>query len=256
MSRAFGHEVLALIPARGGSKSIPRKNVLPLNGRPLIRYSIDHAHASRWISRVIVSTDDGEIAEIAKAAGAEVPFLRPVEFAQDHSQDIEFHRHALEWLWDNENYRPDAVVNLRPTHPIRRAATIDRAIETFLVHPEADSLRSVRLAQLSPFKMWLIGNSGYLQPLLSLPGCAEPYNMPRQLLPMVYWQDGYIDVVWARTVLEHNSTTGSRILPFIVEEESVDIDYPEEIAAAERILRTERSLPTVSASAPAKRHPS
>ena len=112
-------EILALIPARGGSKSIPRKNLRLLGGRPMITYSIDHARASRHITRIIVSTDDDEIAAVSRAAGAEVPFLRPAEYAQDQSLDFEVFDHALRWLQTHENYRPDLVVHLRPTGPVR-----------------------------------------------------------------------------------------------------------------------------------------
>ncbi|HUC60486.1 MAG TPA: acylneuraminate cytidylyltransferase family protein [Alphaproteobacteria bacterium] len=246
-------EILALIPARGGSKSIPRKNLLPLAGRPLIVHSIEQARASRLVSRVIVTTDDAEIAAVAKAAGAEVPFLRPAELARDDSLDIEFHRHALDWLGAQERYRPDAVVNLRPTNPTRRPATIDRAIETFLAHPEADSLRSVSLAEQTPYKMWLIGADGCLAPVAALPGTTEPYNLPRQRLPLVYWQNGYVDIAWTRTVMEKQSTTGTRILPFVIEERSVDIDYPDEVADAERAIAEGDAEANGSAG---KRHPS
>ena len=253
-----GPEILGLIPARGGSKSIPRKNIRLINGKPLLAYSIGHALASRRITRVVVSTDDAEIAEAARAAGAEVPFLRPAELAGDDSLDIAYHRHALDWLGDHESYRPAAVVNLRPTHPIRRPATIDRAIETLLAHPEADCVRSVRLSELSPFKMWLLDEAGGpMVPATRLEGCAEPYNMPRQRLPVAYWQDGYVDVAWSRTILEKNSTTGDVILPFLIDEECVDIDYEEEIAAAESLLGGDgKPAPRPSATPSSRRHSS
>lgn len=236
-------EVLALIPARGGSKSVPRKNIIPLMGKPMIAWAIEHALASRYITRVIVTTDDREIADIATTYGAEVPFLRPAEFAQDLSVDVEFHRHALEWLRENEGYTPDFVVNLRPTPPSRMPAVIDKAIETFAAHPEADSLRSVHLASESPFKMWTINESGFMQPVASLPGVPEPYNQPRQLLPLVYWQDGYIDITRPNVILEQGSCTGRTILPFMVEEPAFDVDYPDQIAAAETQLK-ERQAPS------------
>ena len=229
-------EVLALVPARGGSKSIPGKNIKLVAGKPLISYSIAHALASQLITRVIVSTDSEEIAEIARAHGAETPFLRPAKISGDCAVDVEFHRHALDWLADNEDYRPDMVVNLRPTHPVRRSQTIDRAIETFASSPDADSLRSVRLAETSPYKMWRIGEDGFAISVAPIEGMAEPYNMPRQKLPMVYWQDGYVDVTRPEVIISQNSTTGRRILPFLIEEECVDIDYEDEIPEAERLL--------------------
>ena len=227
-------EVLALIPARGGSKSIPRKNLQLLNGHPLISYSIRHANGAN-IDRVIVTTDDAEIAETAKSYGAEVPFLRPEGIAGDLATDVEFHRHALEWLKTNEGYEPDFVVNLRPPHPIRRLDTINRAIEVF-ANSSADSLRSVRLATESPFKMWTINLQGLLDPVAKLEGIEETYNQPRQMLPLVYWQDGYIDITRPSIIYEQNSTTGTNILPFVIDEVAIDIDYEDELEEAERLM--------------------
>jgi CMP-N,N'-diacetyllegionaminic acid synthase len=252
----FG-EVLALIPARGGSKSVPRKNIIPLLGKPMIAWAIEHALACEHVTRVIVTTDDEEIAGVARSYGAEVPFMRPAQLAQDLSVDIEFHRHAVEWLKQHENYVPDLVINLRPTPPSRQPAVIDKAIETFASHPEVDALRSVHLAQQSPFKMWTIDEQGYMRPVAPLPGVAEPYNQPRQKLPLVYWQDGYIDITRPRVILEQNSTTGRVILPFIIEEPAADVDYPDELGEAEAQLR-ERQTPKLPAiAAPTTtRHPS
>ncbi|MBF0249323.1 MAG: acylneuraminate cytidylyltransferase family protein [Alphaproteobacteria bacterium] len=233
-------EVLALVPARGGSKSIPRKNVRHLNGKPLIAHSIEHGLRSKHITRVVCTTDDSEIADVARQHGAEVPFMRPPEISGDFSVDFEFHLHALEWLRDNEGYVPDLVVQLRPTNPIRRIEVIDRAIELFARTTEADSLRAVKLACDTPYKMWRMGESGFLSQLLHLEGESEPYNMPRQKLPPIFQQDGYIDITRPRVVFEMNSTTGRKILPFMIDEETVDIDYEEELMAAESMLSKAR----------------
>jgi CMP-N,N'-diacetyllegionaminic acid synthase len=235
-------EILALIPARGGSKSVPRKNIIKLHGKPMIAWAIEHAIASQFITRVIVTTDDEEIAEIAREYGAEVPFLRPADISGDYSVDVEFHSHALKWLKENENYIPEMVVNLRPTPPSRLPETIDMAIEKFAKHKEADSLRSVHLSSETPFKMWFLDESGYMKSIASLPNLSEPYNQPRQKLPLVYWQDGYIDITRPSVIFEKNSTTGDVILPFIVEEPAVDIDYPESIEIAEAQLREKDNL--------------
>jgi len=228
-------EILALIPARGGSKGIPRKNIVNLCGKPLIAYSIEQALASKWIRRVIVSTDDEEIAEISRKYGAEAPFIRPEEFAQDLSPDISVFRHALKWLQTNEEYIPDIVLNHRPVCPIRKVETIDRAIELFINTPEADALRSVCIPTQTPYKMWRIVD-GYMKPLLKLPGVAEPYNLPRQALPKVYWQIGYVDMVRTEVITKKGRMSGDKILPFIIEEEWVDIDYEEDIIKAEKLL--------------------
>ena len=252
----FG-EVLALIPARGGSKSVPRKNIIPLLGKPMIAWVIEHALACKHVTRVIVTTDDEEIAAVAKSYGAEVPFMRPVELAQDLSVDIEFHRHAVDWLKQHENYVPDMVINLRPTPPSRQPTIIDKAIETFAAHPEFDALRSVHLAQQSPFKMWTIDEKGYMRPVAPLPGVAEPYNQPRQKLPLVYWQDGYIDITRPKVILEQNSTTGRVILPFIIDEPAADVDYPDELGEAEAQLRERQAPESRSIAMPTTtRHPS
>ncbi len=229
--------ILALIPARGGSKGIPHKNITELAGKPLIAYSIAQAHASRWINRTIVSTDDPEIAGIARQYGAEVPFLRPAEYAQDNSPDLVVFQHALRWLADNESYACKLVVHLRPTGPVRRVEVIDQAIELMLAHPEADALRSVSVPAQTPFKMWRIGQTGYLQPLLEVPGVKEPYCQPRQSLPEVYWQNGYVDVIRPSTILDKDMMAGEVILPFITTDPILELDYPDSLPAVEQALK-------------------
>ncbi len=229
-------EILALIPARGGSKSVPRKNIIKLGGKPMIAWAIEVALKSKYITRVVVTTDCPEIAKVAKEYGAEVPFLRPVEISGDKALDVEFHQHALTWLSENEGYHPDFVVNLRPTPPARKVETVNAAIEHFMKHPEADSLRSIHLASESPFKMWRIGDDGFMKSIASIEGVKEPYNQPRQNLPLVYWQDGYVDITKPDVILRKNSTTGDKIVPFEIHEPAVDIDYPEDIENAEAQL--------------------
>ena len=228
-------EVLALIPARGSSKGLPRKNILPLAGRPLIVHSIEHALAAETVTRTIVSTDDEEIASIARAAGAELPFLRPAEHARDDSQDLDVFRHALDWLTGHEGYRPDLIVHLRPTHPIRRPGRIDEAVRAIAADRSADSLRSVSWPQQTPYKMWRIDN-GYLVPLLVVPGVTDAHSMPRQVLPEIWWQSGLVDVIRPRTILDLGSMAGERILPFVVDEPIVDIDYEDALVRAEQLL--------------------
>lgn len=236
-------EVLALIPARGGSKSIPRKNLIMLAGKPLIAYTIEQALAARCITRTIVSTEDEEIATVARAFGAEVPFRRPLEFAQDLSPDIDVFRHALTWLQENEGYRPDLMVHLRPTGPIRRVEVIDRAIELLAEHPEADSLRSVSWPDQTPYKMWRIVD-GYLEPLLQVENLPDSHSLPRQILPEVYWQNGYVDVVHPHAVLEMNSMCGHTVLPLVIQEPVYELDYAESLPELEAALhRFQQGLP-------------
>ncbi|MFZ6031508.1 MAG: cytidylyltransferase domain-containing protein [Chloroflexota bacterium] len=249
------NQVLALIPARGGSKGIPRKNVMLIGGKPLIAHSILQAKASQHIQRVIVTTDDDEIATVAKAWGAEVPFMRPIEYAQDLSPDIDAFRHALTWLIDHERYMPDLVVHLRPTGPARRVELIDQAIDQLAAHPEADALRSVGLALQTPYKMWHITPNGYLQPLLRVDGMTDCQSVPRQQLPLVYWQNGYVDVIRPRAILEKNSMWGDCALPFLIDDPLFELDYPENIPAVEQALeRLEKGLALIGLSVP-QRHP-
>lgn len=229
--------ILAIIPARGGSKSIPRKNLRLLGGKPLIAYSIEQANRSGFITRVVVSTDEQEIAEVSRHYGAEVPFLRPPELAQDDTPDLPVFQHALTWLEQHKGYVPDLVVHLRPTTPNRRVETIDLAIQTYLKHPDIDSLRSVTPAEHSPFKMWFIKDDGCLQPVIRLGNRHESFNLPRQALPPAYQGDGYIDITRPDVILGSGSMTGGRILAFLTDEPCVDIDHEKDLMEAESLLR-------------------
>ncbi|MBI5526050.1 MAG: acylneuraminate cytidylyltransferase family protein [Deltaproteobacteria bacterium] len=233
----MSEHVLALIPARGGSKGIPRKNVTMVGGKPLIAWSIGHAKASKRITRLIVSTDDQEIAAVSREWGAEVPFMRPAEFAQDLSPDIDAFRHALLWLNEHEGYAPDMVVHLRAPGPVRRVELIDQAIDLLAAHPEADAVRSVSLALQTPFKMWKMREDGFMVPVCRIEGMKDSQSVPRQMLPPVYWQCGYVDVLRPRAVLKMNSMWGERVLPFVIHEQMFEIDYPENVPAVEDALR-------------------
>ncbi len=219
-------ETLAIIPARGGSKGIPRKNIRDFAGYPLIAYSIAAAQQADAVTRVIVSTDDEEIAEVGRRFGAEAPFLRPAEFAQDNSTDLPLFQHALQWLDEHERYKPDVVVQLRPTSPIRPRDCVDRAIGILLAHDDADSVRGVVPAGQNPHKMWrLAGEDAPMKNLLDVPGIAEPYNAPRQALPQIYWQTGHVDAIRTRTILKKGSMSGEKIYPLIIDSRyTVDID--------------------------------
>jgi YrbI family 3-deoxy-D-manno-octulosonate 8-phosphate phosphatase len=220
-------EILALIPARGRSKGIPRKNIRDFAGYPLIAWSIAAAKQSELVKRTIVSTDDEEIAAVARSLGAETPFLRPAEFAQDVTTDLPVYEHALQWLAENENYRPDVVIQLRPTSPIRPRDCVDRAIEILLAHPDADCVRGVVPAGQNPHKMWRLpgGENAPMKNLLDVEGIAEPYNAPRQILPPVYWQTGHIDAIRSRTILEKKSMSGGVIYPLVIDPRyTVDLD--------------------------------
>ena len=230
--------ILAIIPARGGSKGIPRKNIRLFAGYPLIAWSIAAAKQSELVTRIIVSTDDEEIAAVAHEWGAETPFLRPTELAQDKTTDLPVFVHALKWLEDVEGYRPDAVVQLRPTSPIRSKGMVDDAIRILLDHKDAECVRGVVPAGQNPFKMWRFhGEDKPLAQLLEVPGIAEPYNAPRQILPSVYWQTGHIDVIRTTTISEKKSLTGNIIYPLVIDPKyTVDIDTPADWAKYEALV--------------------
>jgi YrbI family 3-deoxy-D-manno-octulosonate 8-phosphate phosphatase len=222
-------EVLALIPARGGSRSIPRKNIVDFGGHPLIAYSIASAKAAAGVTRTIVSTDNPEIAEVARAYGAETPFLRPAEISRDDTPDLPVFTHALSWLESQEGYRPWAVVHLRPTSPLRPVGFIDHTLDLLRGHPGADCVRCMTESGENPYKMWRQGREGFMDPLLT-GEFAEPYNLPRQLLPPTYWQTGNLDLVPTRTIEQKNSLTGENILPVFIERRYVlDIDTAEDL---------------------------
>lgn len=234
-------DVIAIIPARGGSRGVPRKNIKPLAGKPLIVYSIEQALAAPSIDRCIVSTDDEEIAQIAREAGAEAPFLRPVELAQDATPDLPVFDHALRYLKEHEGFNPEIVVHIRPTSPLRTVEDVERAISLIKAHPEADSVRSVVPSPITPYKMWRIID-GWMTPLLEVPGNPEPYNAARQLLPIVYWHVGCVDVIHGRTILEKKSMAGKKILPLILSDSRiVDIDSEFDFTVAELLLSQKKS---------------
>jgi CMP-N-acetylneuraminic acid synthetase len=252
--------VLAVVPARGGSKGIPRKNLQLLGGRPLVAHAVQAALDARLVSRVLCSTDDPEIAEVARQAGAEVPFLRPAELAQDTTEDWPVFVHALDWLQAHDGWAPDLVVNLRPTSPLRTPRHVDDAIH-LLLESGADSVKAVCLARQHPHKMWLLprrtrtrmrmtdvaGGSASAESSSSTFSDAEmePFlktdfrlrrgpDVPRAELEDVYWQNGVVDVTRLEVIREQKVMIGRRVAGLVTEpEESIDIDTPLDLALAE-----------------------
>jgi YrbI family 3-deoxy-D-manno-octulosonate 8-phosphate phosphatase len=236
-------EILAIIPARGGSKTVPRKNIRELAGHPLLTYSIAAGLQAASVNRVIVSTDDEEIAAVAMEYGAEVPFMRPNALAQDDTTDLPVFKHVLSSLKQNESYQPDIVVQLRPTSPLRPPELVDQSIQLLVDHPEASSVRGVIPSGQNPYKMWRIHEAGNLAPLLEN-DFEEPFNMPRQKLPQTYWQTGHIDAI-RRETIEAESMSGTAILPLIIDPNyAVDIDTERDHERAEWLIR-QGELPIV-----------
>ncbi len=228
--------ILALIPARGGSKGIPKKNITLLGGKPLIVWSIEAAKKSRFIDRIIVSTDSEEIAEVARAVGTEVPFLRPAEIAQDLTPDTPVFEHALAWLKEHDGFVPELIVHLRPTGPLRTVEEIDEAIEMLAADPNADSVRSVEEPPKPPFKMWQPAGN-YIKPFAELHGMKDFHTMPRQMLPKVYQTTADIGIMRYRTVMEKKSVIGDCVIPYFLKRSTIDIDHLIDFEIGELLLK-------------------
>lgn len=226
-------KIIALIPARSGSKSVPDKNILPLGRYPLIAYSIAAAKMSKYIERVFVSTDSREYAEIAKQYGAEAPFLRPAEFSQDLSTDNETFAHFLTYLNDRGEPVPDLIVHFRPTTPLRDIKIVDQAIEYMQTHPEATSVRSMHKTHLTPYKMFRLDGE-FAKPFLS-DSRSEFYNLPRQMFEDTFLPNGQVDVVRPNILLEHGSFHGDNIKLWITPKVA-DIDVREDYDFARQLL--------------------
>jgi CMP-N-acetylneuraminic acid synthetase len=229
--------VLVVVPARGGSKGIPRKNLQLLGGKPLVAHAVHTGLAAASVDRVLCSTDDWEIAEVARAAGAEVPFLRPAELAQDGSEDWPVFVHALDWLARESDWTPDVVVNLRPTSPLRIPRHVDEAIR-LLLDTGADSVKAVCLARQHPHKMWLRQPDGHIEPYLKTPlRLSRGPDVPRAELDDIYWQNGVVDVTRREVILEQKVMIGRRVAGLVTEAaDSIDIDTPLDLALAELVL--------------------
>ena len=232
--------VYAIIPARGGSKGVPNKNIKLLGGYPLIAYTIAAAKMSRNISRVIVSTDSEQIALTARKYKAEVPFMRPVELAQDNSADIDFVLHSINWFKRNEGRIPDYMVHLRPTTPLRDPAVIDEAVQKIEACPEATSLRSGHPAAESPFKWFLLDEQGFFNGIS--PGYSnDSINTPRQAFADVYIPNGYVDILKMVFIEKSRLLHGNKMVGF-VSPACVEVDNMEDFEFLEFELQKGNSL--------------
>lgn len=234
---------LALIPARSGSLRVPDKNITLLAGHPLIAYTICAARASNEFDGIIVSTDSEHTAEIAKHYGAEVPFMRPKEYATSTSPDIEWIKHAFSQL----DKRYDAFSILRPTSPFRMPETIQRAWKKFLSLKSIDSLRAVQLCKEHPGKMWTVEGDS-MKPLLDQSHLDVAWHAGQyQALPKVYIQNSSLEIAWVKTVEKYNSREGKVIAPFITEAtEGFAIDYKYDLMVAEKMVELgEAALPKI-----------
>ena len=227
---------VALIPARQGSKRVPGKNVRVVNGHPMLAYTIAPALESGVFDTVIVSTDSEEIAAVARHYGAEVPFLRPREFAGDTSPDIEWLEYTLNEL-QRRGRTWDCFSLLRPTSPFRTVDTIRRAWTLFTSQDGVDSLRAVEKCAQHPGKMWVVRGQRML-PLLPFGTGEQPWHStPYQALPPVYVQNASLEIAWTRVVFERRTIAGDVLVPFVTEGyEGFDINDPTDWMVADRLL--------------------
>jgi N-acylneuraminate cytidylyltransferase len=238
--------IIALIPARSGSKRVADKNIRPLAGHPVIAYTLAAARRSGIFSAIVVSTDSEEYASIARRHGAEVPFLRPVEISGDVSADIEWVEFTLQRL-KSMGREYDCFSILRPTSPFRLPETIQRAWQEFLAEEGVDSLRAVEKCREHPGKMWVIRGKRMV-PLLSISPAELPWHStPYQALPEVYTQNASLEIAYSRVVFEGRTIAGEVVMPFFTQGyEGFDVNRPYDWQLAEELVKTgQASLPEI-----------
>ena len=220
--------IVAIIPARCGSKSIKNKNIIKYKNKPLIYHSIKIALKSKLIDRVIVSTDSKKYAEISKKIGAEVPFLRPKKFSKDHSNDSEWIHHAIGYLINNEKYYPHLIIHLRPTSPNRELKTLEDGIKWFLRNKDkSTSMRSVSNFSQPPQKLFQI-KKDFLTGFFNKKYKGEYHSKPRQDYPETYLPNGYIDILKTSYILKSNKIYGDKILSYVTHP-TLDIDTKQDL---------------------------
>ena len=230
-------KVIALIPARSGSKGVPHKNTRLLGGHPLIAWSIMAAKKVRSIDRVIVSTDSYEYAQLAIQLGAEAPFLRPAEISGDRSTDFDFVAHALDWFANNGG-EPEYIVHIRPTTPFRDPAQIDVALRLFQSSKVATALRSAHEMSESAYKAFEIAPEGQFKRLDANGTALDVANNPRQQFPATYQANGYVDVLSTRFIRDNGLIHGDWVLPFITDT-VVEVDTEDDFTLLEyQLART------------------
>ena len=225
------YKILAIIPARGGSKGIRRKNLQKLSGKPLIVHTIIAAKKTKSINKIIVSTDDKEIGKISKNNGAEVPFLRPKQISKDTSSIIEVIKHALKFLQENQSYVPDIIILLQPTSPLRTSQLITKTINT-LKKSKATSVITVSKITKHPYAAYWLKND-FLKPFEKN---FTKYSR-RQEFPDLFFPTGAVYTFWYDTLKKFNSLYGPKIKPIVVRDEDIDIDNLRDLFFAEMMLK-------------------
>lgn len=230
-------KIIAVITARGGSKGLPKKNIIDLGGKPLLAYTIEAGLESQMIQTVVVSTDDKDIQQVALKWGAEVPFLRPAELSTDTAHTPDVVAHALEYYEKELSCCYDIVVTLQPTSPFRTERHIDEAIKTFLADPTLDSLISIKAQDYPPWWMFkLEGNR--LRTAFEFEKGINVFNLERQQFPLVYRPNGAIYITWRKYLLEAGAIVNPMNNGYYLmhPEDSVDIDTKTDLYAAEMEL--------------------
>lgn len=241
-------KILGIIGARAGSKSVPDKNIRPFAGKPLIAWIIEAAKASQYLNRIIFSTDSEKYAEIARSIGVETPFIRPKEFASDTATDVDFVKHAIEWLDTNENYRPDILVRLLPTVPLQLAEDIDAAVEELLKDSEAQSAVVIAEATQPPMKALKLVDDGkggkYLVHYFTGKGRGATSTL-RQNYEKAYFR---ANIIVCRTeVLSTGTLTGDNVRYHIIpQERGIDIDNEIDFFIAEQLMKRKNNTNELS----------
>lgn len=224
--------ILGIIPARGGSKGVPGKNIKLLNNKPLIAYTIEEAKKSKYLNKVILSTDDKQIAEVGRKFGADIPFMRPHELAQDDSKAIDTYKFTLEKLKNDYNYQADILVVLQPTSPLRSHNDIDEAIELFL-EKDADSVISMCEVEHSPYWYKNVNDNCQVKPFVDI----KNHLANRQELPKVYRPNGAVYVFKTNLIINNYDYYTENTYAYIMsQEKSIDIDTKLDFILAETLI--------------------
>ena len=222
--------VVAILLARGGSKGLPRKNILPLAGKPLLAYSIKSAKSSHYVDRVVVSTEDEEIASVAREYGAEVPFVRPAKLADDLATSEVALKHAVEWLRDNEGYETDIVVYLQVTDLYRTPAMIDQCVEALLTAPELDS---AFMGHIEHKNFWRQQGDAFVRLADDM-----PYGVPRQEKEPLFREDTGTACATRASVVLSGRRLGERckVIPYEQDIHFIDIHTEFDFWLAEMLI--------------------
>lgn len=224
--------IVALIPARGGSKGIKNKNIVSLLGKPLISYTILTARKVNQINDIFVSTDSPAIKKISEKFGAKAPFLRPKKYSTDKSEDLEVFKHFYKWYLENEKKKIDLIVHLRATSPFRKVKIINKAINIIKKNNNVSSLRSFQKTPYSPFKMWKRKNNLAIPFLKKKINGKEAHSLGRQILPETFCHTPYVDIIKPNLTIKKGTMVGKNTYFFLIDKKNVsfiDIDTEDDL---------------------------